>query len=102
MSSIALRSLNSSPVGRTIISHFSDLDNGKYALVPDEKSGRTKVLKLTKSFGTDFYKYFSTVNVPFSKILETNLIPTYFVELNASPAGSESQEYAKALVFAVA
>ena len=103
MNSIALKTLNTTPVGRTIVHAFSNLnlEKGSYALIPDRK-GRTQVLIKTKSAGTDFYRYFKTVNFPFHRIVESNLIPKYAVELNASPAGSESQEYAEnALVFHV-
>lgn len=101
MNTIALHSLNNSPVGRTIVNALSKLEEGKYALVP-EKNGRTRVLRLTKSEGTDFYKYFDTIKLPFHRIQESNLFPCYAVELNASPAGSDSQEYAlDALVFYV-
>lgn len=101
MNSIALTTLNSTPQGRTIVHAFSKLEKGTYALLPDKK-GRTRVLKKTKSAGTDFFKYLSTSNLPFHCIAKTNLLPTYAVELNASPAGSDSQEYAEnALVFHV-
>ena len=101
MNSIALKSINVTPVGRTIFNQFKDLGRGNYALIPDPK-GRTKLLKKTKSAGTDFFKYLKTVNFPFHRIVESNLFPKYSVELNASPAGSESQEYAKdSLVFHV-
>ena len=102
MNTIALETLLSHPVGRTIAYALSDLTKGNYALVPDKKSGKTKVLKKTPSHGTDFYKYLCTSNLPFEGIRKSNLLPNYPVELNASPVGSDTQEYAKdALVFYV-
>lgn len=102
MNSIALKTLETtSPFGRTIAYAFSNLTKGSYALLPDEKNGRTKLLKKTKSAGTDFYRYLFTVNFPFRRLKESNLIPSYHIELNASPAGSDSQEYRNALVFHV-
>ena len=101
MNSIALQSLNTHPVGRTIANMLSKLEIGNYALVPEKSTGRTKILKLTPSHGTDFYKYLYTINFPFEGIKKSNLLPNHSVELNASPAGSESQEYADALVFCV-
>jgi len=101
MNSIALKTINVTPVGCTIFNQFKDLGTGNYALIPD-RNGRTKLLKKTESAGTDFFKHIKTVNYPFYIIAESNLFPKYSVELNASPAGSESQEYAKdSLVFHV-
>ena len=102
MQSTILTTLNTDPVGRTIISALSHLDDGNYALAPEE-NGKTKVLKLTHSHETDFYRFLCTINLPFEKIKQSNLLQNYPVELNASPAGSESQEYEMdALVFSVA
>lgn len=101
MTTVELQSLKQTPIGRTISYAFSHLGNGSYALLPDNKTGKTKVLKLTKSAGTDFYKYRETINFPFKRIKESNLLPSHSVELNASPIGSESQEYEDALVFNV-
>ena len=95
-----LIALKNHPVGRTILNIFSDLDNGNYALVPDN-AGKTQLRKFTKSHGTDFYRYIKTVNIPFDGIRKSNLLPYCHVELNASPAGSDCQEYADALVFSV-
>ena len=102
MKTTTLNSLKEHPVGRTIVNALSNLDNGNYALVPGPK-GKTKVLKLTSSHGTDFYKYFCTVNLSFEGIQKSKLLENYPVELNASPEGSDSQEYANdALIFCVA
>lgn len=101
MKSIALKSLETHPVGWTILHNLPNLENGNYALIPEKTTGRTQILKLTPSHGTDFYKYFNTINLPFEQIKNLNLFPSYLVELNASPAGSDSQEYADALVFFV-
>lgn len=101
MATVELQSLNVSPIGRTIANALSHLRKGSYALLPDTKTGRTKILKLTKSAGTDFYRYRETINFPYNRIEEANLLTSHSVELNASPAGSESQEYANALLFKV-
>lgn len=100
MNEVSLKTLNSTPLGHKIAKFFLHLSKGHYALMPD-RLGKTTVLRKTKSKGTDFYKVVSTANVPFDVIKETGLLPSHAVELNASPAGSESQEYADALVFAV-
>lgn len=95
-----LQALKNHPVGRTIANIFSDLDKGDYALVSDT-SGKTQLRRFTKSFGTDFYRYVKTINIPFEGLCKSNLLPRRHVELNASPAGSDCQEYAYALVFSV-
>ena len=100
MKEVSLQTLDSTPTGHTIASLFSHLKKGNYALLPD-RLGKTTVLRKTKSQGTDFYKIVSTANIPFDSIKKTGLLPSYNIELNASPAGSESQEYADALVFFV-
>ena len=97
---VSLETLNSTPTGHTIANFFKHLAKGDYALLPN-RAGKTTVLRKTESHGTDFYKVVSTANIPFDSIKNTGLLPSYMVELNASPAGSESQEYADALVFAV-
>lgn len=100
MTTIALNSLETNPFGRTICSLFPDLEKGNYALIP-ANNGRTKLMKQTKSEGTDFYKDYKHVNFPFEKIVASRLLPSYPIELNASPAGSDCQEYESALVFHV-
>lgn len=91
---VSLQSLNIHPVGRSIANAFSFLEKGKYAFAPSKKkAGRTDVLQYVKSEGTNFYRYLTTVNFPFRGIEKSNLIPTYPVERNASPAGSDCQEY---------
>lgn len=94
MKAVSLQSLNIHPVGRSIVNAFSFLQKGKYAFAPSrKKAGRTDVLVYVKSRGTNFYRYFKTVNFPFDGIKKSNLIPNYPVERNASPAGSDCQEY---------
>lgn len=93
-SAVSLQSLNIHPVGRSIVNAFSFLEKGKYAFAPSKKKdGRTDVLVFAKSAGTNFYRYFTTVNFPFRGIEKSNLIQKYPVELNASPAGSDCQVY---------
>ena len=102
MNTIELQSLQMHPVGRTIANALSNLTNGNYALVPGPM-GTTNVLKLTPSHGTPFYRFHSTVNLPFEGVKKSKLLKNYPVELNASPRGSYSQEYAMdALIFCVA
>ena len=100
MNTVNLSSLVSTPAGRSIAYNLSDLEEGDYALIPD-KTGKTRILRKTPSKGTDFYKYLHTANIPFEKISKSGLLPSYTVELNASPIGSDSQEYENALVFSV-
>lgn len=101
MNSIALQTISSVPTGQTIVSLLSHLEKGEYALMLDKKTTNTKVLKRTPSHGTPFYRHFETIDFPFHEITCSGLIPKWTIELNASPAGSESQEYADALVFSV-
>ncbi len=100
---VSLQSLNVHPVGRSIVNALSTLEVGNYALTSSKKNhGGTDILKRVPSHGTDFYRYLKTINLPFAGISNSNLIPNLPVELNASPAGSDCQEYAMdALVFKV-
>lgn len=100
VSEVTLETLNSTPEGHKIAKFFLHLKRGHYALMPNRLE-QTTVLKKTRSQGTDFYRVVSTATVPFESIKKTGLLPQHFVELNASPAGSESQEYGDALVFSV-
>ncbi len=100
MTTIALNSLETNPFGRTICGLFSNLEKGNYALTR-AKNGRTQLMKLTKSSGTDFYRFYRLVNFPYDRIVASELLPSNYIELNASPAGSDCQEYASALVFNV-
>lgn len=94
MEAVSLQSLNIHPVGRSIVNAFSFLGKGKYAFAPSRKrAGRTDILVYVESKGTDFYRYFKTVNFPFTGIEKSNLIQKYPVERNASPAGSDCQDY---------
>ena len=94
MEVISLQSLNIDPVGRSIANVFSFLEKGDYAFAPSSRNaGRTDVLVFAKSAGTNFYRYLTTVNFPFDGIEKSNLIQKYPVERNASPAGSDCQEY---------
>lgn len=103
MEAVSLQSLSIHPIGRSIVNALSPLEKGNYALTSSKKKhGRTDILKRIPSCGTDFYRYLKTINIPFSGISKSNLIPNFPVELNASPAGSDCQEYAMdALVFKV-
>lgn len=80
---------------------FPKLKSGRYAFV--KKSDKNcSVLKFTPSKGTAFYKDTKmTLELPFEKIQECGKFPFQHVERNASPAGSESQEYEPALLFEV-
>lgn len=100
---VSLQSLNVHPIGQSIVSALSSLEKGNYALTSNKKDhGRTDILKRVDSKGTDFYRYLNTINIPFAGISKSNLIPNFPVELNASPAGSDCQDYAMdALVFKV-
>lgn len=93
MEAVSLQSLNIHPVGRSIVNAFSFLEKGKYALLQVKKGYWTDVLVFAKSAGTNFYRYFTTVNFPFRGIEKSNLIQKYPVERNASPAGSDCQVY---------
>lgn len=103
MEAVSLKTLNIHPVGRSIVNVLSFLSEGHYALVPSKKkSGRTDILVYVESHGTNFYRYLHTINFPFNGIKKSNLFPNYPVERNASPAGSDCQDYAMdALLFKV-
>lgn len=69
-----------------------------YALIPTKKKtenfkGYSDLLEKVPSHGTDFYRFLVTIRVPFEEIEESQLLPKHTINLNASPAGSESQEY---------
>lgn len=94
MEAVSLQSLNIHPVGRSIVNAFSFLEKGNYAFAPSKKQdGRTDILVYVKMKGPGFYRYFKTINFPFAGIEKSKLIPKYPVERNASPAGSDCQDY---------
>lgn len=103
MEAVSLKSLSIHPVGRSITNVLSFLSEGSYALIPSEKeAGKTDILMYVTSQGTNFYRYLTTLQFPFNGIKKSNLFPNYPVERNASPPGSDCQEYAMdALIFKV-
>lgn len=98
--STSISSIKFEPEGLYIFSKLKHLPPGEYAFVRGEKG--TDILKLTKSHGTDFYKYFCTISILYDSIKSTNFFPLYAVELNACPASSDTMEYAEdSLIFNV-
>lgn len=84
--------------GNAMLNLLTSLTSGDYALVVSI-SGKTELRQLTKSHGTDFYKFVKIVDISPEQL--NNYSPHRTIALNASPAGSESQEYVDALVFSI-
>lgn len=99
---VFLQLLNQDSLGKSISSALLPrLRKGKYALVK-KKNGNSKVLVYTPSRGTSFYNDTKVnLNIPYDEIKESGLLPTYHVERNASPAGSDSQQYEEGLLFEI-
>lgn len=97
------------PVGKSIFNSNSSAywKENDYALIPTKKKtenfkGYSDLLEKVPSHGTDFYRFLVTIRVPFEEIEESQLLPKHTINLNASPAGSESQEYAEGYLFSFA
>lgn len=84
---------------QTILDLFKTLPKGDYALVESPSGKLTQVLKMQPSHGTDFFKQFEELPVSFNAIESTKLFNYYSVPLNACPIDSDTQDFAKALVF---
>lgn len=98
--STSICSVMHEPEGLYISTKVKHLPTGEYAFVRGKKGKGTDVLKLTKSQGTDFYKYVCTIDILYDLIKATNFFPLYAVELNACPASSDTMEYAQdSLIF---
>lgn len=96
-------------VGKSIFNSNSSAywKENDYALIPTQKKGESSkgysdLLEKVPSHGTDFYRFLVTIRVPFEAIEKSQLLPKHTINLNASPAGSESQEYAEAYLFSFA